>query len=73
MRSHGKNGIQRLPLTLWLECSVELANAPFSVVKRPPISRRQLHLMLPRHLKAAGYMEETNNQSPITNYQLLLC
>jgi len=31
----------------WLEGSVELTNAPFSVVKKPPISRRQLHLMLP--------------------------
>ena len=26
---------------------VELTNAPFSVIKRPPVSRRQLHLMIP--------------------------
>jgi hypothetical protein len=31
----------------WLEGNVEITNAPFSVVKRPPVSRRQLHLMLP--------------------------
>ena len=31
----------------WFEGSVEITNAPFSVIKRPPISRRQLHLMLP--------------------------
>jgi hypothetical protein len=31
----------------WLEGSVEITKAPFSVVKRPPISRRQLHLMIP--------------------------
>jgi len=31
----------------WFEGKVELTNAPFSVIKRPPVSRRQLHLMLP--------------------------
>ena len=31
----------------WFEGTVEITNAPFSVIKRPPISRRQLHLMLP--------------------------
>lgn len=31
----------------WFEGKVEITNAPFSVIKRPPISRRQLHLMLP--------------------------
>ncbi|AFZ42862.1 hypothetical protein PCC7418_0637 [Halothece sp. PCC 7418] len=31
----------------WFEGSVEITNAPFSVIKRPPVSRRQLHLMIP--------------------------
>jgi len=31
----------------WLEGEVAITNAPFSVIKRPPVSRRQLHLMLP--------------------------
>ena len=31
----------------WFEGSVKITNAPFSVIKRPPVSRRQLHLMLP--------------------------
>ena len=31
----------------WFEGNVEITNAPFSIIKRPPISRRQLHLMLP--------------------------
>jgi hypothetical protein len=31
----------------WFEGSVEITNAPFSVIKRPPVSRRQLHLMVP--------------------------
>ena len=31
----------------WLEGEVEITNAPFSVIKRPPVSRRQLHLMVP--------------------------
>ncbi|MEQ9234914.1 RRXRR domain-containing protein [Coleofasciculus sp. E2-BRE-01] len=31
----------------WHEGRVEITNAPFLVIKRPPVSRRQLHLMLP--------------------------
>jgi len=31
----------------WFEGDVEITNAPFSIIKRPPVSRRQLHLMLP--------------------------
>ena len=31
----------------WFEGNVEITNAPFSVIKRPPVSRRQLHLMVP--------------------------
>ena len=31
----------------WFEGSVKITNAPFSVIKRPPVSRRQLHLMQP--------------------------
>lgn len=31
----------------WFEGSVEITNAPFSIIKRPPVSRRQLHLMIP--------------------------
>lgn len=31
----------------WFEGDVKITNAPFSVIKRPPVSRRQLHLMLP--------------------------
>ncbi len=31
----------------WFEGEVEITNAPFSVIKRPPVSRRQLHLMIP--------------------------
>jgi len=31
----------------WFEGSVKITDAPFSVIKRPPISCRQLHLMLP--------------------------
>jgi len=31
----------------WHTGTVEITNAPFSVIKRPPISRRQLHLMQP--------------------------
>ena len=31
----------------WFEGNVEITNAPFSVIKRPPVSRRQLHLMIP--------------------------
>ena len=31
----------------WFEGDVEITNSPFSIVKRPPISRRQLHLMVP--------------------------
>ncbi|MFP4132911.1 MAG: RRXRR domain-containing protein, partial [Halothece sp.] len=31
----------------WFEGKVEITNAPFSVIKRPPVSRRQLHLMIP--------------------------
>ena len=31
----------------WFEGRVEITNAPFSVIKRPPVSRCQLHLMIP--------------------------
>ena len=31
----------------WLEGDVEITNSPFSIVKRPPVSRRQLHLTVP--------------------------
>ena len=31
----------------WFEGSVKITDAPFSIIKRPPISRRQLHLMIP--------------------------
>lgn len=31
----------------WFEGDVEITNAPFSVINRPPVSRRQLHLMVP--------------------------
>ena len=31
----------------WFEGNVKITNAPFFVIKRPPVSRRQLHLMLP--------------------------
>ncbi len=31
----------------WHTGEVEITNAPFSVIKRPPVSRRQLHLMIP--------------------------
>jgi len=31
----------------WFEGNVEISNAPFSIIKRSPVSRRQLHLMLP--------------------------
>ena len=31
----------------WFEGSVKITDAPFSIIKRPPVSRRQLHLMIP--------------------------
>ena len=31
----------------WFPSDIEITEAPFSLIKRPPISRRQLHLMLP--------------------------
>ena len=31
----------------WWQGKVEITDAPFFVIRRPPISRRQLHLMLP--------------------------
>jgi len=31
----------------WFEGSVEITNSPFVVIKRPPLSRRQLHLIIP--------------------------
>ena len=31
----------------WFEGDVKITNAPFSLIKRPPVSRRQLHLMIP--------------------------
>ena len=31
----------------WYTGDVRITNAPFSVIKRPPVSRRQLHLMIP--------------------------
>ena len=31
----------------WFEGKVEMTNAPFLVIKRPPVSCRQLHLMIP--------------------------
>lgn len=32
----------------WFEGNVEVTNAPFSVIKRPPYNRRQLHTMIPK-------------------------
>ncbi|MFP4132631.1 MAG: RRXRR domain-containing protein [Halothece sp.] len=48
----------------WFPSDIEITNAPFSVIKRPPVSRRQLHLMIPaRGGVRRKYGGTTQNQS----------